>query len=162
MLVCDIYNKSNWAKVRVWVRKRWDDVHVYDVALSGNTVRNMAVGLWLVGNPWWNMPCYCAVHRAGATQRCVVRKAEKAFTNFTPNLQLLALFQVIRLKPCSVARGSVQVWVRSSVRELGFLDYSHTKCHREMALSNYLMATTFCNDANRYLYIIHTSASKLN
>jgi len=26
-------------------------VHVYDVALCGNTVRNVALGLWLVGHP---------------------------------------------------------------------------------------------------------------
>ena len=27
-------------------------VHVYDVALCGNTIRYVAVGLWLVGHPW--------------------------------------------------------------------------------------------------------------
>jgi len=27
--------------------------HVYDVALCGNTVRNVAVGFWLVGHPWY-------------------------------------------------------------------------------------------------------------
>jgi len=26
-------------------------VHVYDVALCGNTVRNVAFGVWLVGHP---------------------------------------------------------------------------------------------------------------
>jgi len=26
--------------------------HVYDVALCGSTVRNVALGLWLVGRPW--------------------------------------------------------------------------------------------------------------
>jgi len=54
MLVCDIYNKSSWAKVWVRVRKRWVMfmcVHVYDVVLCGNTVRNVALGLWLVGHP---------------------------------------------------------------------------------------------------------------
>jgi len=28
MLVCDVDNKSRSAKVCVWVRKRWGDVHV--------------------------------------------------------------------------------------------------------------------------------------
>jgi len=27
--------------------------HVYDVALCDNTVRNVALGLWLVGYPWY-------------------------------------------------------------------------------------------------------------
>jgi len=31
--------------------------HVYDVALSCNTVRNVALGLWLVGHP-----CNCKTH----------------------------------------------------------------------------------------------------
>ena len=43
MLVCDIYNKSSWAKVCVSVRKRrvmFMCAHVYDVVLCGNTVRS--------------------------------------------------------------------------------------------------------------------------
>ena len=51
MLAWDICNKFSWAKVCVWVRKRWVMFmcpHVYDVALCGNTIRNEVLGLWLV------------------------------------------------------------------------------------------------------------------
>jgi len=40
----------------VWVRKRgvmFMCVNVYDVALCRNTVRNVALGLWLVGHCWF-------------------------------------------------------------------------------------------------------------
>ena len=50
MLVCDIYNKSSWVKV---CEKRWMVfmyANVYDVALRGNTARNLAVGPWRVGH----------------------------------------------------------------------------------------------------------------
>jgi len=46
----------SWSKVCVWVRMRWwwcsRVPYVHDVALCGNTVRNMAIGLWLVLHPW--------------------------------------------------------------------------------------------------------------
>ena len=34
------------------MRKRRGDVHVYDVALCGDTIRNVAVGLGLVEHSW--------------------------------------------------------------------------------------------------------------
>jgi len=34
--------------------------HVYDVALSGNTVRNVALGLWRVVHPC-RKPCHCCL-----------------------------------------------------------------------------------------------------
>jgi len=52
--VCDVYSKAIWAKVCAWVRKRSGDIHVCPCAwcgaLCGNTVINVALGLWLVGH----------------------------------------------------------------------------------------------------------------
>ncbi len=51
MLVCDTYNKSGCAKVCVCVCVRGRDevmfmcAHVYDVALCGNTIKNVALSL---------------------------------------------------------------------------------------------------------------------
>jgi len=53
--VCDIYNKSSWPKVCVceWGRDgvMFMCAQVYNAALCSSTVRNAALGLWLVGHP---------------------------------------------------------------------------------------------------------------
>jgi len=55
-MVCDIYNKSGWAKAQYLCGWGTDVVmfmyaHEYDVALCGDTIRNVALGLWVVGWP---------------------------------------------------------------------------------------------------------------
>jgi len=54
MLVCDIYNKRSWAKVRVLSEQEmgWCSFVPTCMWLFGNTIRNVAVGLWLVGHTW--------------------------------------------------------------------------------------------------------------
>jgi len=55
MLVCDItINVAEQRYVFAWGRDgvMFMCTHVYDVTLCGNTIRNVAVGLRLVGHPW--------------------------------------------------------------------------------------------------------------
>jgi len=71
MLVCDTYNKCSWAKVRVLSEEEmgWCSrvltAHVY-VTFCSNTVRNVALGLWLVGYPWSRflpyISLYCTIY----------------------------------------------------------------------------------------------------
>jgi len=50
------------------------DFYVYDVGLCGNTVRNVALSFWLVGQPW--IRAHKRFHKISNNQ---CRRSEKTF-----------------------------------------------------------------------------------
>ena len=111
MLLCDIYNKSSWAKACVceWGR---DEVmfmcaHVHDVALCSNTVRNVALCLWLVSHS-----CFTVYLNLSNVTVLTLRWMSFECENQSVSLMLLLLISFVFWKFLVVYYGLLSFWMQ--------------------------------------------------